>query len=75
MFNNAIFSERLCLLRRNRSLTLQQVGASVSSTRATIGNLENGNKNPSVDMLIALSLFFDVSTDYLLGLSDDPARH
>lgn len=36
-----------------------------------MSNWENDNILPSVDMLIKLAKFFNVSTDYLLGLDSD----
>lgn len=47
----------------------------IESTRGTIGNFENGNKKPSLDMLIKLADYFDVSIDYLVGRTDDPKLH
>ncbi|WP_339198476.1 helix-turn-helix transcriptional regulator [Paenibacillus sp. FSL P4-0176] len=35
-------------------------------TKGTIGNLENDRNKPSIDLVIALSNYFDVSTDWLL---------
>lgn len=67
-----IFAQRLHYLRKERMLTLKQVGDAIESTKATIGNLENGNKKPSVDMLVSLAMFFDVSIDYLTGRTDNP---
>lgn len=73
--NFKIFSIRLKELRTSRKLTLQQLGDAVQSTKATIGNLENSNKQPSLSMVVALADYFDVSLDYLVGRSDDPKRH
>ena len=53
------FSERLKELRTSNGLTMEQLGKEIESTRGTIGNFENGNKKPSLDMLIKLA-------DYLL---------
>lgn len=36
---------------------------------------ESGSKKPGFDSLIALADFYDVSIDYLVGRSDDPARY
>lgn len=54
---------------------MEQLGKEIESTRGTIGNFENGNKKPSLDMLIKLAIFFDVSIDYLVGRTDDPILH
>ncbi len=68
------FSLRLKELRTSRNLTLQQLGENIGSTKATMGNLENSNKQPSLQMVVALADYFDVSLDYLVGRSDDPTR-
>lgn len=70
--NFDIFSARLKELRVSHKLTLQQLGDAVHSTKATIGNLENSNKQPSLSMVISLADFFNVSLDYLVGRSDNP---
>ena len=71
----SLFSLRLKKLRTSRNLTLQQLGESIGSTKATIGNLENSNKQPSLQMVVALADYFNVSIDYLVGRSDNPALH
>lgn len=75
MINFQLFSFRLKSLRLNSELTLQQLGEAIGSTKATIGNLENGNKQPSLLMIVALADYFDVSLDYLVGRSDNPDSH
>lgn len=75
MINFDLFSSRLKSLRLSKGLTLQQLGESIGSTKATMGNLENSNKQPSLLMIVALADYFDVSLDYLVGRSDDPTRH
>lgn len=74
MINFDLFSSRLKSLRLSKGLTLQQLGESIGSTKATMGNLENSNKQPSLLMIVALADYFDVSLDYLCGRSDKPER-
>lgn len=75
MFSEKIFSERLKELRTSNNLTLKQLGDAIGSTKATIGNLENCNKKPSLDLILQLADFFDISLDYLVGRSEDSTRH
>jgi transcriptional regulator with XRE-family HTH domain len=75
VFNKIIFGQRLRLLRKARNLSLKDVADSIGSLKSTIGNLERGTKAPSIDMLLTLADFFDVSLDYLVGRSDDPRRY
>ena len=69
-----VFAKRLKTLRLSRRLTLQKIGDAVGSNLQTISNFENVRKSPSLKMILALAEFFDVSVDYLVGHSDDPAR-
>lgn len=48
----------------------EQTGVTISSGQ--ISDWENGYKNPSAPGLVALSLFFQVSTDWILKGSDTP---
>ncbi len=46
----------------------------VHATKASIANFENCNRKPSLDALIALADYFNVSIDYLVGRDDVPNR-
>ena len=72
-FNPESFAARLKALRTARGLTMEALAKEVHATKAAIGNFENGHKKPNLDSLIALADFFDVSLDYLVGRSDNPA--
>ncbi len=74
MFFN-VFSNRIKILRASKGLTMEQLGKEVNSTKGTISNYENGNKKPSLDMLIKLADYFDVSIDYLIGRTNDSVLH
>lgn len=69
------FSERLKELRTTNKLTMEQLGKEIGSTRATISNFENNQRKPSLDMLIKIADYFDVSIDYLVGRTEDPLLH
>ena len=75
MFSEKSFSARLKEVRKAKSLTLEQLGNDLGSSKGTFSALETGRKKPSLDMVINLSNYFNISIDYLLGLSDDPNRH
>ena len=69
------FSERLVLLRTSRNLTQKQVYESIGMSAIGYQRYEYGDREPAYQKLIALADYFDVSLDYLVGRSDDPARH
>ena len=66
--------DRLRELRDARGIKSQDKLADlVGVTRSTYGRVENGQtKTISSDMLIKLAKFYNVPTDYILGLSDTP---
>lgn len=70
-----LFSERLVLLRKSRSLTQKQLASEMQLSELAIQHYEAQRRKPAFDVLIALADFFDVSLDYLVGRSDDPQRH
>jgi hypothetical protein len=62
---------RLRELRLEKGLRLKDVAEAMGVTLRTISNYEAGIREPSLDMLVKLCKFFEVSSDYLLGLSDE----
>lgn len=69
------FAERLIELRKTRNLTQKQVCEAVGMSMLGYQRYEYGTREPAYKRLIALADYFDVSLDYLVGRSDDPARH
>lgn len=66
-----MFDERIKELRLSLGLNQIQFGRKLFITKQCISNWENGNIQPSIDMLIKICNTFHVSADYLLGLTND----
>ena len=64
-----MLSERIYELRMSFGWTQVQLAQKLGVTKQTVSNWENDNIQPSIDMLVKLSKIFNVSTDYLLGLT------
>ena len=64
-----MLNKRISELRTSFGWTQVQLAQKIEVTKQTISNWENDNIQPSIDMLIKLSKIFNVSTDYLLGLT------
>lgn len=62
---------RIRNLREDADLTQRQMGEILHLTQRAYAHLENGTRNISADMLIAIADFHDVSVDYLLGRTDN----
>ena len=64
------FHLRLKQLRQKQGLTQGELANILGLKPTAISNYESNRNEPSFDKLIALSKEFDVTCDYLLGISD-----
>ena len=69
------FNVHLKNLIKSRNLTQKPLAEGIGSSERGIQQYEMGVRKPTYDKLIALADYFDISIDYLVGRSDDPARH
>lgn len=69
MFNN--FSQNLNELRQEKNLSQAQLAKFLGYTQSNISEWEKGSVEPKATALLAIAKFFEVTTDYLLGLEDD----
>lgn len=65
------FSTRLISLRKERGLTQEDMAKVIQRKRSTYSGYETEGKEPDIDTICLLAKFFEVSTDYLLGYSDE----
>ena len=66
-FRNDILKE----LRLERNLTHKLLAQKIGFSKSVVGSWENGSQQPGAPAIIALAKFFNVTSDYLLGLSDE----
>lgn len=65
-------SDRLVEWRKKKKLTQEQLAVRVKTTKGTVSNYENGHSTPPHETLVAIADVLGISTDYLLGRTDDP---
>lgn len=70
---NCDFGENLRKLRQNRNLTQKELGAMVGLSKAVVSKYENSMGYPTYDVLIRIARYSGVTTDYLLGVSNNKA--
>lgn len=63
-----MFSSRIKELRISTGLNQVNFAKKLNVTKQSVSNWENGNIQPSIDMLVKIATIFSVSADYLLGL-------
>lgn len=67
-----LLHERLAELKSSKQLMQKEIAQGAGVPLRTYQRYENGEREPSASILIALADFFNVSTDYLLGRTDIP---
>ena len=65
------FGEKIRNLREDADLNQSQLGNAVHMTQRKISYIECGKYEPSMDDIIAFCRYFKVSSDYLLGLTEN----
>lgn len=63
---------RLKDLREDADLKQQEVADYLHIKQNTYSQYESGKRQIPIDVLIKLAEFYDVSTDYILELTDQP---
>ncbi len=62
-------------LREDRDLRQRQLADYLNCSQQVYSNYELGQRDIPTDILIRLSSFYNVSVDYLLGLTGNPRRN
>lgn len=57
-------------LRIQANMSQEELAKLLGISRSAISSYENGTRSPNHDILIKIATIFNVSTDYLLGLSE-----
>lgn len=66
-----MFGTRIKELRLSLGLNQVEFGKTLNVTKQSVCNWENGNIQPSIDMLTKIAVRYSVRTDYLLGLDNE----
>ena len=67
---NNKFSIRFKEFREEKKLSQAKIGKELGYTQVCISRWESGERMPNANDIIAVAIFFNVTTDYLLGLTD-----
>ena len=68
---NSDFGARIKLLRKQRGITQQTLANVLGITKTMISAYENCVRKPSLENLMEIALFFDVSMDWLFANTED----
>ena len=70
-FDLAVFSQRIELLRTEQGMTKRRFALFVGTSSSVVSWWDKGRNSPSVYMIFQIARAFDVSADWLLGLTDE----
>lgn len=65
------FADRLKELRVERKITQQKLAKETNISQTAISAYETSKAKATEEVIVVLSKYFNVSADFLLGLSDD----
>lgn len=66
------FGERLLKLREEQNETQQQLADAIGITRQSLSRYETNERTPNIDLIYSVAKHYNVSSDYLLGLTEEP---
>ena len=66
--------KRIRDLREDHDLTQKKLADELNCSQQVYSNYEPGQRDIPTDILIKLALYYNVSTDYILGLTQNPKR-
>lgn len=69
------FASNLRELISQKGTTITALSKSLGISRQAVSQYADGTGQPNVDKLVMIADYFGVSADYLVGLSDIPARN
>lgn len=68
------FGERLAALRKARQLTQDGLAEALNVSQPKYNKWENDINRPDYETVVQIARFYNSTTDYLLGLDDQPSR-
>ncbi|MBP1990286.1 helix-turn-helix domain-containing protein [Paenibacillus eucommiae] len=64
--------QRLRFMRKKKKMTLMDMAEAIGSAKSTYAAYESGFRSPQLDTISQISQILGTSSDYLLGITDDP---
>ena len=68
------YRARLRGVREDRDLTKAEVGKILNKSQQGYNHIEAGRAELKIDDLVKLCQFYNLTADYLVGLSDQPQK-
>ena len=72
MLDKKRMGQRLFAVREAKGVSRKDLAEFLKVTKTQISDIENGKSGTNLDRFYQLCEFYQVSADYLLGITDDP---
>ena len=72
MFSTDLFGQRLRIARKSAGEKQEELGQLLGVGKSQISELERGSASTTLEKLSLICQHYNVSADYLLGLTDEP---
>lgn len=69
------YTQRLRDLREDNDLYQKDIAKLLNTSQSYYAQYENGHRRLPIEHLITLCKFYNVSSDYILGLTDEMKSH
>ena len=69
------YRQRIRDVREDHDLTQEQIGKILNKSQQGYNHIEAGRAELKIEDLIRLCEFYDLSADYLIGLTDNPISY
>lgn len=72
MFSSEIFGQRLRIARKAAGEKQEELGLFLGIRKSQVSELERGTASTTLERLSLICEHYNISADYLLGLTDEP---
>lgn len=69
------FGDNIQKLRNSKNMSQQELADAIGIGRSTLANYEQNKREPNFNTLESIAKYFNVSTDYILGFTNDQFDH
>lgn len=69
------YADNIRNLREDKDLYQKDIAKILGTSQSYYAQYENGKRALPIEHLITLCKFYNVSADYILGLTNDPTPH
>ena len=67
--------DKIVVLMNKKGLNKRTLAKQLGISSGHFADWESGRSKPTADRIVTIAKYFNVSTDYLLGLTDNPTPH